>query len=70
MSYDDFEDDPPAELLALRARMSREDRLRTFFEVFHREPESDDELEIFIDEYTLELYNSGMDTGADFDPSL
>ncbi|MCA9117053.1 MAG: hypothetical protein KDA79_18405 [Planctomycetaceae bacterium] len=68
--YDEEEFDTPQELQAMRARMTWEERVRTFAKVFGRNPGSDEELEMFIEEYTLELYNSGMDHESDFDPSL
>lgn len=70
MSYEDDEFDLPEELQAMRARMTWEERVRTFAKVFGRQPGSDEELEMFIEEYTLELYNSGMGLDSDFDPSL
>ena len=36
-------------------------KLETFREVFGRDPDSDDELESFAEEYIRELYNSGYD---------
>jgi hypothetical protein len=51
----------PKALARLRAKLTYEKQLIAFREVFIRDPVNDDELEAFIEEYTLELYNSGMD---------
>jgi hypothetical protein len=68
LDYPDY--DEPEELARMRAKMSPNDRIRAFVEIFGRKPSSDDELDAFIEEYTLELYNNQMDADPDFDPNL
>jgi hypothetical protein len=46
---------------ALRESYTRDKQLRDFHDVFGREPLSDDELDAFVEEFTLEMYNEGYD---------
>ena len=66
-NYPDHEE--PEELAEIRVRMTAQDRVRAFVEVFGREPQDEDELDVFIEQYTLELYNNEMDEDPNFDPS-
>ena len=52
--------EPPA-LCRLRESLTEERRREKFRTVFGREPESDDELDRFIEQLTLEMYNAGRD---------
>lgn len=51
----------PEALRKLRASLTEERRLAEFRKVFGREPDSEAELDLFIEEFTLELYNAGHD---------
>jgi hypothetical protein len=51
----------PDALRQLRASLTEERRLAEFRKIFGRDPGSDAELDVFIEELTLELYNSGHD---------
>ena len=51
----------PEALRHLRRTLTEPMRLRAFYEVFGRDPASDEELDIFIEEYILETYNAGWD---------
>jgi hypothetical protein len=51
----------PKALARLKRRFTYEKQLEVFRETFERDPESDDELEEFTEEYLRELYNSGID---------
>jgi hypothetical protein len=50
--------EPPA-LRHLRETLTEEMARGAFYDVFRRWPHSDDELEMFVEQYTLEAYNSG-----------
>jgi len=64
---DPEEDEPPRGLKApnalarLKRQFTYEKQLEAFREVFGRDPDTDDELESFAEEYIRELYNSGHD---------
>ena len=58
---DDDEFDQPDRLSQLRASFPYERQLVEFRSVFDRDPQSDSELEGFVDEFTREMYNSGYD---------
>lgn len=62
MEYRRYEE--PVALRKIRAKMTYVDRIKTFQEVFDREPNDNDELEEFIEQYTLELYNECYDKGV------
>jgi hypothetical protein len=51
----------PKALARLKRQFTHEKQLETFREVFGRDPGTDDELEVFSEEYIIELYNSGYD---------
>ena len=51
----------PKALLRLRNSMTDEQRIEKFREVFDREPSSQEELDLFIEQLTLEIYNAGFD---------
>ena len=51
----------PKELRRLRAALTEERRLELFRETFGRDPGSDEELNAFIRELTVEMYNNGDD---------
>lgn len=51
----------PAALRRLRASLTEEQRLEEFRKVFDRDPSTEEELEVFIEHLTLEMYNSGHD---------
>jgi hypothetical protein len=51
----------PLALRRLRKGLSDEQRIEMFRVQFGREPLSDDELNMFIEVYTSERYNSGCD---------
>ena len=62
--YPDPEEDEhpePEGLKRLRAEFTYDRQLETFRQVFGREPQDDEELGQFADEYTREMYNSGYD---------
>jgi hypothetical protein len=60
-------DDPPRRhkapkaLARLKRQFTEPMRLEAFRETFGRDPNSDEELDEFADEYIRELYNSGFD---------
>ena len=56
--------EPPA-LTRLRETLTEERALREFREVFGREPRSDEQLAMFIEQLTLEMYNAGWDAWPD-----
>jgi|GEM_PF-5366386 len=70
MSFDYPDYDEPEDLARIRVQLSEADRINAFNNVFGRAPENDDELDLFIETYTLELYNSQSDNNPNFDPSL
>ncbi len=51
--------DEPDALRTLRDSLTEDRRLALFRETFDRDPTSEDELDLFIENYTLEVYNSG-----------
>jgi hypothetical protein len=51
----------PEALRHLRRTLTEPMRLRVFREVFGRDPAFEDELDIFIEMYILEMYNAGWD---------
>jgi hypothetical protein len=53
--------DEPDALRKLRASLTEDRRLALFRETFDRDPANEDELDLFIETYTLEVYNSGDD---------
>ncbi|HEX4054746.1 MAG TPA: hypothetical protein VHX86_10820 [Tepidisphaeraceae bacterium] len=52
--------EPPA-LRHLRRTLTEKMSRGAFYDVFGREPHSDQELAMFVEQYTLEMYNSGHD---------
>jgi hypothetical protein len=64
---DPYDDDPPRQhkapkaLRRLRKQFTYAKQLEAFRSVFHREPQSDSELEMFAETYITERYNSGAD---------
>jgi hypothetical protein len=65
--YDEsvFDDEPkykePKALRRLRRQFTLAKQLEKFREVFGREPQGDSELEMFVETYLIEVYNSGDD---------
>jgi hypothetical protein len=57
----DGEWDEPDALRKFRDSLTEDRRLALFRETFDRDPTSEDELDLFIENYTLEVYNSGDD---------
>jgi hypothetical protein len=51
----------PAALRRLRESLTDERRLEEFRKVFDRDPASMDEVEVYIENLTLEMYNAGHD---------
>jgi hypothetical protein len=51
----------PKALARLRAKLTYDKQLKAFQDVFGRDPASNAELDAYIEEYTLELYNSELD---------
>lgn len=51
----------PKALRRLRELLTEEERLEQFRKVFDRNPDSEDELNVFIEHLTLEMYNAGQD---------
>lgn len=59
---DEQEYPEPEALARLRANYGRNQQLRDFRRVYGRDPLSDEELEQFVQEFTVEMYNSDTDT--------
>ncbi len=57
----------PKALRRLRAAFTEERKLREFRSTFGRDPSCEDELEAFVEELTLEMYNSGLDEWSEDD---
>ena len=51
----------PKALARLRQQFTYERQLAAFRDAFQRDPDSDEELGAFAEEYIRELYNSGYD---------
>ena len=51
----------PKVLRRLRASLTDQMKLHKFRAVFDREPSCEEELDLFIDELTREMYNSGQE---------
>lgn len=51
----------PKALRYLRRTLTAEMARKAFTKVFNRPPHSDAELELFVENYTLERYNAGHD---------
>jgi len=51
----------PKALRRLRKQFTYDLQLAKFQEIFNREPASDGELDVFVEEYLIELYNSDFD---------
>ena len=51
----------PTALRRLRAALTEERKRREFRQIYGREPSDDEELDLFIKELTLEMYNAGYD---------
>lgn len=49
----------PKALRRLRAALTEERKVREFRRIFGRDPASEEQLEVFIENLTLEMYNSG-----------
>ncbi len=68
LNRDPYDDDPPRQhkapkaLRRLRKQFTYAKQLEAFRSVFHREPQSETELEMFVEAYITEVYNSGNDT--------
>jgi hypothetical protein len=52
-------------LRRMRASLTEDRKLRDFREIFGRDPADDCELDHFIEEWTLEMYNGGCDVLPD-----
>ncbi|QEL15684.1 hypothetical protein [Limnoglobus roseus] len=51
----------PAALRRIRESLTEEKQLQEFRKVFGCDPSSEDQLEVFIEHLTLEMYNAGCD---------
>ncbi len=52
----------PAALRRLRATLTEERKIEEFRITFGRDPKSDEELDLFVEDMTREMYNSGLDS--------
>ena len=51
----------PRALARLRAQFNYDRQLKEFRRVFGRDPASDGELDVFVETFTLEMYNAGYE---------
>jgi hypothetical protein len=51
----------PKALARLRAKFSYDRQVKEFRRVFGRDPASDGELDVFVETFTLEMYNDGFE---------
>jgi len=51
----------PKALRHLRRTLTEAMARKSFFEVFGRPPNSETELEVYVEQYTLQMYNGGYD---------
>ena len=70
MSFDYPDAEEPEGLARIRAQLTERDRINAFVKVFGRDSNNNDELDEFIETYTLELYNNQIDEEPGFEPRL